>query len=352
MCVQVLSLPLEEGVQYKYNGMILTVSDGEITLLNKEQNLKIGKDREGDLLIRTGESELSTIEPKEKDGFSQKILQQTENVAEFQFTRPLKSPHEYKFNIDSDRLKVMPAKNREEISIRTIIYKTEGIKDHVIEGREAISGGEHFRHETLKDIKAGYYTFFTWREQGNLKIIGNNDDLKLKGYSKKTEFIVYLKPGPGISVKAAATSGDIICEGVTGVYDLETMSGDVIIKDNPRRAKIETMSGDITYNGDVQFTDLKTASGRCDVMARASSESSLKIETMSGGIELNLFTFLTLDFRIKSLSGVLTGGGIYDIPDISGDFDIKTTYPGKVSKKLNIRIETLSGKIDIKRGER
>jgi DUF4097 and DUF4098 domain-containing protein YvlB len=210
--------------------------------------------------------------------------------------------------------------------------------------------------------------------------IGANEDGKITRHIS-ADMIVHVPAGSSLNV--IAISGDLSVQNASGRFKLKTISGDVSVRACSGHLSVNSTSGDIklenlnddlsfvgvsgdvvgskikgrllegkTVSGDITLKNieasqlrLKTVSGEVTVGAKFAADGSVKIKTLSGGIDLLLPPDAGFDVSARSRSG-----------SVRSEFDMKSqessasrleakTGPGGTQ----IDLASFSGSIEIKK---
>lgn len=173
----------------------------------------------------------------------------------------------------------------------------------------------------------------------------------------------------GGDIDVNSVSGRIRINAQTPMLDAVSVSGNIAFSGNAKQAKLQTVSGDILAPSLGDKVELQTVSGR--IQAGGGPWQSLSLSTVSGNVQL---------------TGVVAKGGNMNVDSMSGDVQLlfpaplnsnvhASTFSGSVHTDFgtpthpehgpgstldtvagdgaaNIHIETFSGDIRLKKGER
>ncbi len=141
-----------------------------------------------------------------------------------------------------------------------------------------------------------------------------------------------------------SVAADVDVSGVAShELSIDSVSGDVVVAAAPREASIDSVSGDLTLTLNRANVSIESVSG--DVQLRGRLGSEIKVETVSGSIEIAV-----RDTAVRELSGAtvsgdmrigaaLAGNGRINLESVSGDVDL--SLPRNVS--ASVRGESFSG---------
>lgn len=169
---------------------------------------------------------------------------------------------------------------------------------------------------SIKHEKKIMFTFFDFKE-GHLEITVP---------SKQT-----------IDTHLSTASGNIVVEAITDYLDLESVSGNILVKNEGNIGSFSTVSGDIDVYK--PFSEVKFNSVSGNVSLDSKRDMSVKGDTVSGNIYINLCNGCGYDVRFKSVSG-----------EVVDDFE-DTKYQKKANFRLGdgslrFDIETVSGDLE------
>jgi DUF4097 and DUF4098 domain-containing protein YvlB len=162
---------------------------------------------------------------------------------------------------------------------------------------------------------------------------------------------IHLKSGADIHVRSG--SGDIVVDAASGSVDVKTGSGRITVGQVGRDARVATGSGHAEIGGAVGDARVTTASGNIEVGAsgesveafaasghvrvRRADHGRIKARTVSGHVSVGVAGGAAAWLDLNTLSGKvrseLDGGG----------------EPGPGEKTVELRLETVSGNIDVQR---
>ncbi len=178
----------------------------------------------------------------------------------------------------------------------------------------------------------------------------------------RVDYDIEVPRGTTVSVRSA--SGEIDVRGVEGGAELQTVSGDVAAQDIRGPLRLRTVSGQCvaercagvveanSVSGDLTFRScawpsggLLTISGDVAAEVRLSATGSVRVNTVSGDVELA--TPSAFELRFDSTSGDL------DAPD--GVVVTKLGRRSAVARQgeggAQVRVHTVSGDVTVRRGD-
>ncbi|MGH8078100.1 MAG: DUF4097 family beta strand repeat-containing protein [Lysobacter sp.] len=124
-----------------------------------------------------------------------------------------------------------------------------------------------------------------------------------------------------------SVSADVDVSGVAShELSIDSVSGDVMVAAAPREANVDSVSGDLTLTLNRANVSVESVSG--DVMLRGRLGNEVKVETVSGRIDVTV-----LDTAVRELAGAT----------VSGDMRINTS----LASDGQITLETVSGDIGL-----
>jgi hypothetical protein len=135
------------------------------------------------------------------------------------------------------------------------------------------------------------------------------------------------------SLRASSASGDVELEAVHGDANVSTASGDVSIREAHGALAVNVVSGDISVGSLHGGTALGSVSG--DVEVRALCAGDLKVQSVSGDLDIGVGPGLALWLDVSSVSGSTTS-----------DLDLGET-PAESGTPVELRARTVSGDIRV-----
>ena len=149
-------------------------------------------------------------------------------------------------------------------------------------------------------------------------------------------------------VEVDSVSGDIDLTGSASRSHLESVSGSIRARGLAGEMKLETVSGDIDAEGaDYREITAGTVSGDINLRGRAGDGVRVEVESMSGDVHLYLPTDVSARLSASSFSGrIRSDFGSVSEPDHGPGSSLDATAG---SGSGNVRIETFSGNIDLRK---
>lgn len=136
----------------------------------------------------------------------------------------------------------------------------------------------------------------------------------------------------GSSVEVKTVSGDVSVESATDQIKISSVSGDISINSDASRLEINSVSGDIRFKGNSREFEVASASG--DVYLHPVELQKLEVATASGDIKLR--TVLSPEARVKmeSMSGDIE---LQLEGQIDAKFQLETSPGGSIKNRLDDR---------------
>lgn len=145
------------------------------------------------------------------------------------------------------------------------------------------------------------------------------------------------------SLDVEGVSAEVTVDGVQGALDLSSVSGDVTVAAEGNRVHARSVSGDVVVTGSVERLRANTASG--DVSVRGVT-GPVDARSISGTVEVEDATLS--DGSLESTSGTVryvgdfAPGAVVRLQSVSGTIELE--LPGDVSAEFEVG--TLSGNIE------
>ena len=228
--------------------------------------------------------------------------------------------------VDS-QIHVIPGEGNE---IRVDIAGSLGKSEYPIEAE--IKGGQ-----LVIERKTSISSFFVFNFGRRASVInvyvpqGYGKDIEISSVSGSVD--IHPVKAKGLTIDTIA--GEITLSGVAcDTVKLSTVSGNISAQSlKTRESKVSSTSGRIELADFAGDFDGKNVSGKVAV-AYARFDNNVRVDTVSGGIELTLTGAEDFKLETSSISG-----------RVSNEFDAKTLGNGK----NHIRLETVSGRMTVKR---
>jgi hypothetical protein len=132
-------------------------------------------------------------------------------------------------------------------------------------------------------------------------------------------------------------SGDVDAGDVVGATELRTASGEVVLRRTGGPLTANLVSGDLSVDEAAAGLEVTTVSG--DVRVRATGGGAVRVQSVSGDVELAVKPGLNLYVDASSVSGTMTSElGLDDAPP-----------PGPAGDVHELRVRTISGDLRITR---
>ncbi|HET8898273.1 MAG TPA: DUF4097 family beta strand repeat-containing protein [Rhodanobacteraceae bacterium] len=149
----------------------------------------------------------------------------------------------------------------------------------------------------------------------------------------------------GVTLDIDVVSADAtVAELAGGAIDIDSVSGRVRIDANSPKVTVDSVSGNVDFRGQATQLDIETVSG--DIQAPAAGSREASLETVSGDVHFQGAAITQLDTSTVSgdlaLGGSLASGGSIKAESMSGD--VTLDLPGNASAKLEA--SSFSGRIE------
>ena len=145
----------------------------------------------------------------------------------------------------------------------------------------------------------------------------------------------------GSRLEASSISADFHVTGIGGAVELQSISGDMMLSDLGSSLEVKTVSGDVSVESATDEIRIKSVSG--DV-AINSDASRLEINSVSGDIR---FKGNSRDFEVATASGDVYLNPVelreLDVATASGDIKVQTT----LSPQARVKMESISGDMQL-----
>ena len=173
------------------------------------------------------------------------------------------------------------------------------------------------------------------------------------------------------SVKADTVQGRIAITEVAGEVSADTVNGAVEVSGSPRRVRAESVNGSVTVSGasgDLEASTvngrllvsggafervkLETVNGRVAFDGELKPDATLDVESVGGAVELRLPARTSAYFTISTFSGDIRnelGPAAQSASKWTSEKELSFTLGGGGA---TVRVETLSGDIEIRKKER
>lgn len=138
------------------------------------------------------------------------------------------------------------------------------------------------------------------------------------------------------SLDANTASGDVRVGSVAGTATVSTASGDVELRHLGGDLSASLVSGDLTVGETLGAIAVNTVSG--DVRIDSAGDGNLRLQSVSGDIELGIRPGLRVWIDATSLSGTM-----------SSELDMSDIPPADDSALVELRAKTVSGDVQIRR---